>query len=166
MMIVVEERLAEVFAQLPPIGGVACKYHFGDGIEANKFIKGANHDVYPLVYQTSNNWTGMVVPEIEVETDLVLLLCVQNLNQDMYNSERWATSYRNVLLPLFENVDKALQRSGIISSDYRYSVRNYPNYSERESKENNKFIDIVDAIEVSLRVTISANCVQTINFNF
>lgn len=54
----------------------------------------------------------MVLPEIEVETDLVLLLCVQNLNQDMYNERRWATSYRSVLLPLFENVDKALQRSG------------------------------------------------------
>lgn len=168
-MIVVEERLAELFMQLPSMSvtdekpeGFKPVYHFGDGKELNKFITESQHKVYPLIYQTSYDETQFA-KQGYVRTNLELVLAVQT-NAELYNTERWATTYRNILVPLFNNIDTAFKQSGIIRSEYEYRVRKRPNYSETDSKEKNAFVDIIDALVVNLQVEITSACINTIIF--
>jgi len=156
-MIVVEECLMQLFNTFIP----EAKYHFGDDKEANAFIKGSNGNSYPLIYQTSNNWRDGVNKRF-IETDLVFILAVRNEHTDMYNTNRWATSYRNVLLPLYEKVKAIFTQSKIILSATDYEVTNHPNYSEVETtKAKNKFIDIIDALEVRVTLKITNGCIDT-----
>ena len=160
-MTVVEERLSELFYLIPArtftdSNGVEHttpkpKYHFGDAKEANAFINGRKNDAYPLIYQISNTETHT---EKGVDTRLELVLAMQNLKVSMYNTERWATSYQNVLMPLLQNVQTALEKSGIIVSNFEYEVIKHPNYSETEAKDKTAFVDIVDAIVLTVQIKI------------
>lgn len=162
MSIVVEERLNDLFALLPATSdGFKPVYHFGDGIELNKFVIGRENQVYPLIYQTSTREEQQMKQNL-VETRLEIFLAVQTTT-DLYNTERWATSYRNVLLPLFENIHKAFIRSGIISSEWKYDIDKIPNYNRLEGK--NGTLDILDVLRFRLNVIISGSCIQRFNFN-
>lgn len=167
-MTVVEEYLTALFAQIPArtTNGIEVRkpfYHFGDGKEANKFIAGHNTDCYPLIYQISNQETHV---RGYVTTNLELVLCTQNKCQDQYNSERWELSYKNILVPLCENVQKCLEESGVIDSVFSYTIRKEPNYSVSEAKESNAYIDIVDAIVLSVEVKIRPKgCIVKTIFN-
>lgn len=155
-MIVVEDVLKALFIQIPERtnNGVAVRkpfYHFGDKKEANKFISAKGSDCYPLIYQISNEETHL---KEYVTTTLELVICTLNENQDQFNTERWELSYKNVLLPLLNDIIKCLEESMIIFSEWEYSITKVPNYSDTEAKEDNGFIDIVDAIVLSVEVTI------------
>lgn len=163
-MIVVEQVLADAFKMLPAMGvserypeGFKPVYHFGDGIELNKFIIGNKHAVYPLIYQTSFEET-QYDKKGYVATNLELVLAMQNTETDMFNSQRWATSYKNILMPLFENINTLFKQSGIIRSDYEWRVRKRPNYSQTEIKDKNVTVDIIDAIVVNLTIEITKGC--------
>lgn len=169
-MIVVEEKLAELFNLLPPFpdtNGNMVKpvYHFGDGIEANEFIKKRNHAVYPLIYQNLTEETQNIKANT-VSTRLEIVLCVKT-RTEMLNTERWATTYRNVLMPLLNNIGILFTKSNVILSNLEFDIAKFPNYSETESKQKNAFIDIVDAIRVRVPITIDGNlCLpKQINFN-
>lgn len=158
-MTVVEEILTALFAQIPArtTNGIEVRkpfYHFGDGKEANKFIAGHNTDCYPLIYQISNEETHL---RGYVTTNLELVICTQNKCIDQYNSERWELSYKNVLVPLCEDVQTSLEKSGVITSEFEYTIRKEPNYSVSETKDANAYIDIVDAIVLSVQIKIEPN---------
>jgi len=161
-IIVVEERLTELFSLLPE---PKPKYHFGDDIELNKFIKGSNGNAYPLIYQTSLEkiYHGN---SREVEVNPLQFFIAVQTNTDLYNTERWATSYREQLMPLLQNIMTVFEKSNIVTSTYDYTIREFPNYgaAEQNSKEH-KTIDIIDAIQVSFRATINGNCI-TKNIKF
>lgn len=171
-MIVIEEILSELF-QLIPVrqwkdsNDIAQetpkpKYHFGDTKEANRFIIAQDTKAYPLIYQTS---TRQLDTRKWSETTLTLVLATRNTELSLYNTERWAMSYRNVLLPLLDDVKRCLERSGVIASDFDYNIDKRPNYSETDSKDKNKFVDIVDAIILSLDVRFIKACInKDINF--
>ena len=159
-MIVVEEKLAELFNLLPPFpdtNGNMVKpvYHFGDGIEANEFIKKRNRAVYPLIYQNLTEETQNIKANT-VSTRLEIVLCVKT-RTEMLNTERWATTYRDVLMPLLNNIGILFTKSNIILSNLEFDIAKFPNYSETESKQKNAFIDIVDAIRVRVPITIDGN---------
>lgn len=163
----VEETLKAIFEQLPNRTVRKPVYHFGDGKEANRFIAESKFAVYPLIYQTS---TDEIQTEKWIETDLELVIATQNLNVEMFNTERWATSYRNVLMPLVQDIQGAFEQSGVIipssGSNLSYSLSKRPNYSETESKEKNAFVDIVDAIVMRVGIRITEGCVnKNISFN-
>ena len=157
-MIVVEERLTDMFALLPLIDGFKPVYHFGDGKELNKFIIESKHKVYPLIYQTSYEEIQDTKSDY-VDVDLELVLAVQT-RTDLYNTERWATTYRNVLMPLLSNIDTIFKQSGIIRSDYKYRLRKRPNYSQTDSKDKNATVDILDALVFNLNVEITSDCIN------
>jgi len=165
MSVVVEERLTELFSFLPEIGEWGKpKYYFGDDKEINSLIKVSGGNIYPLIYQTSNRFNENAKNPNVVEADLTFVLAVQN-TVPMFNSNRWATSYRNVLRPLYENIKILFSKANIIVSDFEYQVDTTPNYSETESKEKNKFIDIVDALVVSVTLKITSGCINTVALN-
>lgn len=166
-MIVVEERMMELFSQLPQTtsNGITYPkpvYHFGDDLELNKFILGkqeAQELVYPLIYQTSFEETQYPF-ESEVETRLEMFIAYKT-ETDLYNTQRWATSYRNILMPTFENIHTAFVKGNIVQSEFQYDVRKFPNYGadERNSTEH-KTVDIIDAVRFRLNCRINNRCIN------
>lgn len=178
--IVVEEVLSDIFNLIPDrqysyakdddtitVTVPKPRYYFGDAKECNALIKKRGEKIYPLIFQTSNS-EGHNRDAREVTTDLVLVLAHRNTRIDLLNTQRWATSYRNILMPLVDNVIQALSESGLIRFDGTYTLEKVPNYSETEAKDKNAFIDIVDAIIFRATITLNVKnkCInKNINFN-
>lgn len=161
--LVVEEYLYEIFNLIPArtftdIKGAAQTvskptYHFGDAKECNSLIRLKEGGIYPLIYQISVQETQL--PKAgSVTTNLELVLATRNKKVSLLNTERWATSYRNILMPLVNNIYQALNESGIVDFDRTYELEKRPNYSETEAKTANAFIDIVDAVIFRATITI------------
>lgn len=167
-LIVVEERMMQLFALLPDVGEYKPKYHFGDSIELNKFITGRtseNLTSYPLIYQTSFRERQM--PERgEVQVNGLEMFIAVVTDPSLYNTERWATSYRTILMPTFKNIHTVFRKSNIITSEYNYEVEKFPNYGnpERNGTEN-VTVDIIDALRFRVDVVINNNCI-TKNIKF
>lgn len=174
-MIVVEEILQALFVQIPEwfflndsaerIDVPKPQYHFGDVKEANRFITAKKTDCYPLIYQILGEETHT---RGYITTNLQLVLCTQNRNIEQFNTERWQISYKNVLVPLLERVQACLEQAGVVTSEFNYTIRKEPNYSETPtSKDKNAFVDIVDAIVLNVDVVIRPKgCVnKNIKFN-
>lgn len=172
-MIVVEERLAEAFAQLPNIGattdpvfaGFKPVYDWGDQFNLMATLKrysDSSTSPYPLIYQVSTE-SEQQAHANECTADLVLYLAVQNTNTDLVNKERWAMSYRNVLNPLAENIEKVFRRAQIFTWDAVYKLDRQPNFGKDTA---NFTLDIWDVLIFTTNININANCIQeTINFN-
>lgn len=155
--IVVEDVLMAVFGLIParqyeyPEGEQndvkKPEYHFGDAKECNAFIIRMNRDVYPLIYQISTQETQQPKSgSVSVNLELVIATLTDG---SKLNDERWATSYKNILMPLVDNIYQALNESGIVmfTDDYNeYELEKRPNYSGSSTKDANAFIDIVDAV--------------------
>jgi hypothetical protein len=162
---ILEERLISVFEQLPEVDGFKPVYHFGDDVEFNRFILKSTDSVYPLIWQLIKRESDDDIRK-NIKTDLEFFIAVRNLNVDMFNTERWETSYKNVLVPVYENIKKAFIRSGIVRSDFVYEVFKKPNYSQIDNNDKNKTIDIIDAILVRLpNAEITKDCVRIIKFD-
>lgn len=166
-MIIVEERLDEVFTQLPEIDGFKPVYDWGDKFNLIKTLtlySNNSESPYPLIYQTSKGSTQNLNTQMAT-TDLVLVLACRNTDVSLVNRNRWAMSYKNVLYPLYDNIVECLRQAGIFLYDQNIRVDEYPNYSENENE--NKTIDIWDALEVRVsNLVISKNCIiENIIFN-
>lgn len=163
-MIIVEEVLTEMFEGLPEISGFKPTYKWGDEIHLLKQLtiySKENKSIYPLIYQTSNSSEQNKIERLCI-TNLELVLACQNIDTSLTNEQRWAMSYRNVLFPLVENLEKCFTRSGIITWDKKYSIKEYPNYGN--GKENFT-ADKWDALVFKAKITINKGCVKNINYN-
>ena len=161
-MIIVEKRLNDAFAQLPPIGGFKPVYKWGNEMHLLKQLKAysdANESPYPLIYQTSNESEQDTVKKI-CETKLVLVIATRNTETDLLNDNRWAMSYKSVLYPVLENIEKVILRAGIFNSLPSYRLTNFPNYG---SGTENFTADIWDALQVEFLdpLVITNDCINT-----
>lgn len=162
MSIVVEERLLELFDKLPPTSdGFKPVYHFGDGIELNQFVKHNDYAVYPLIYQSSLRCNINTDRDEAVLSPLEFFIAVKT-ETELNNKERWATSYKNVLQPLYINIQRLFEVSGIIRYEQSqvWQQERFPAYSQTEGRTESKTIDIIDAIRVSLNCTIENRCIN------
>lgn len=157
-MIVVEKRMAEIISYLPEVKGFKPYYHFGDNIELNNYIKLANHKVYPLIYQTSYQWNyNRKADNVSLTFDAFIAVQTE---QARLNTERWEATYKEILLPTFENLVKAFEQSNIIRSDYNFNMSNHPNYGSTDTDSRQaKTIDIIDALRFRFDCTITNNCI-------
>jgi len=169
-MIVIEDRFEEMIDVLPEMFNkkvsedlpFKVKYSFGDDKELNSYLLSLKGDAYPLIW--------MVYPLLEVHTlkkvkveDLSFILAVKT--NDIYlNKQRFATNYKNVLVPLYNNFTELLERANIVNLNEKIRVVKYPHYSNEElptgdeklkSSEKNKTIDIWDALKVTISCTIT-----------
>jgi hypothetical protein len=171
-MVVVEERNSLVFEQLPSMSvslpesvGFKPVYKWGNEKHLIKLLKEfdkENKSIYPLIYQTSNQSVQDVIRN-SCTTDLVFILACRNLETDLLNENRWAMSYKNILYPLVENIEKCFHRAGIYTWDGIFTIQEFPNYGENEQ---NKTTDIWDALLFSTSITIRGDksCIKTIKF--
>jgi len=134
-------------------------YHYGDSKELNNLIVALDHKIYPIIFQTSTNWDGdSKDPKSETEITLVIATLT---SATLLNDQRWATTYKNILLPTLNYILQIFTKSRVISWDGKYSVQNAPNYSETESKDLDKFVDIVDAIVLTTNIKVDGgSCID------
>lgn len=149
-MIVVEERLHEIFSQLPLIDNKQPVYAWGDLPHLNKWVE-KKPDTYPLIYQISKDELQKT-QQRRVKTQWDAVIATQNPNTDLFNDERWALSFRNVLNPIAERIAEGFNKCGFITWNGEVKIKRFGNYGEN----NEHFtVDIWDAIRFTATIEIS-----------
>ena len=168
-IIVVEDRLRAVFDTLPPMIVDLVEYpivfKYGDEKELMSFLKNTqgNDTPYPLIwlvypYEEKHNRTHVSI------TDMSFVLAVET-NEEMFNEERFETTYKDVLFPLYDNIRKLFNMANIITTNDTYKVIKFPNYSgEDGGSEEQKTVDIWDALKITFNCTINDWCLEPIEF--
>lgn len=164
-MIIVEELLSKSFAKLPVTGDKKPVYRWGNKDHLIKILEQyqkANQTPYPLIYQVSNRSTQSPKAS-EVTTNLELVIAVRNIEFDMLNERRWATTYKGLLYPVLENIQTLFTKGNIFLWDSEYTIQEFPNYGNGTEHFT---VDHWDAIRFETSITIYGNrCLQqTINF--
>lgn len=172
-MIIVENRLKELFDTLPSvqIGGTSYPaiFKYGDQKELMLFLsttKGNTVKPYPLIWYVYPNAETDNGHGQEVSLTLSLVLAV-NSDAKMLNPERKETTYKTILEPLRDNVRTALKRASILNviadgDGTRFTTTKFPNYSgDDNNAEASELQDVWDAIKQVQNVTINNNCLKT-----
>lgn len=171
-MIIIEERLKELFATLPAIVGdngsdYFPRYDFGTTEDLVRYLKDLNKQKeagksvkkYPLVWlETPIKQKG---DESPVFIDLKLILATES-NSIASNTTRLEETFKGTLFPLLVNIKKSFRLSGfsrIMQPENNIETKFY-NYKGKDIGTT----DIWDAIkfECSLRIT---DCPQN-NINY
>lgn len=159
-MIVVEEKVNEVFKQLPTILDNKPLYAWGDEMHLDTWVKRrTSHGAYnyPLIYQTSKKEKQNILSN-EVETFWEAIVATQNTNTALLNDERWALSFRNELNPISENIVKGFELAGFTIVDGIVDTERYGNFGDGNK---NFTIDIWDALTIKCKLIINTNCIAT-----
>lgn len=173
-MILVEERLKELFPTLPnitDIDGVEHKPKFDFGTEEDLIVfindnRDAEINTYPLIWVQTPFPTEGKEPRLNCKLKLILAV---NSNSTLTNTERLEISFKPILVPLFENVIKAFNRCGFITLRNRDKEKrtNFFNYGVKEQGEKNTVIqttDIWDAIKFECEIEMSDCPLREINY--
>jgi hypothetical protein len=177
-MIVFEEQLERIVNILPSITdatSVVFPMNFGDGTieELNKFLLlPSSQSKYPLIWLAiGKNQHDEREPSVTRQARIII--ATRSLNSNEFNSFQRKNDLDVILMPIANNLLKALQLSGIS----RYNDRNFtseflPNYSvtyreEHEDKTKAQQIDVWNALQLDLNITFYnvTNCIQTNIFN-
>jgi hypothetical protein len=167
--IVVEDKLKEVFNYLPAITGSDSNnyvpiFKVGDEKELLAFFaQSQGNTKYPLIW--------LVMPYLEehinrnrvIIKNLSLILAVET-SSELLNSERLDLTFKPILYKLLDNVLDVFTVSNTIYHDNTYNITKYSNYEHDEdgSGEFGGFVDIWDAIKLTIDVSINSNCLREI----
>jgi hypothetical protein len=163
-MIVVENSLKDLFAQLPTINGFKPKFNWGSQDTLNLYLSQLKTtNKYPLIWLVETPENGNFATQ-SVEKSLKLIIAKQSVHVTNTNPIIWDTEFKDVLNPLLENVLKALDRSTITEiKDSKYKIQRISNYSEDNGK-NAKTIDNWNVIVLEVDVYFKDNCLKLIKF--
>jgi len=165
-MIVLEERLAEIFDTLPDIvnadGSFKPAFGYGDDLELSQFLKAKiNQAVHPLVWLVyGNEEKHDRNNKFLISQSTTFIIAAKNIIP-MLNEQRMKKTYSNILNPMLKNVKTALMSSGItqvmpIGDNVFFSVVKVPNYT--------KSIHIWDAIKLTCSIKVNACTFTQINY--
>jgi len=163
-MIVVENSLKDLFAQLPTINGFKPKFNWGSQDTLNLYLSQLKTtNKYPLIWLVETPENGNFATQA-VEKSLKLIIAKQSVHVTNTNPIIWDTEFKDVLNPLLENVLKALDRSTLTEiKDSKYKIQRISNYSEDNGK-NAKTIDNWNVIVLEVDVYFKDNCLKLIKF--
>lgn len=167
-MIVVEERLQELFSQIPEIqlnsnNSNKPFFSWGKKEELNRYILNTDEKVlYPLIWLLPSEDTQNILSEYATR-QAVFILATRETRDELYNPQRYQGSYKNTLNPLTSYVIQALQNSSItrIINPNDIKVFKEPNYSDQGE---NATIDKWDAVRIECNVEINNNCLNTLKW--
>lgn len=161
-MIVVENILSDIFAQLPTIQGFQPKFNWGSQNALNLYISQLKQtNKYPLIWLVESPET---VNYKSVEKSVKLIIAKQSVHTTNTNPIIWETEFKDVLNPLLDNVIKALDRSTATEiKDKKYKIQRISNYSEDNGKSS-KTIDNWNVIILELDVFFKDKCINQIKF--
>lgn len=162
-MIIAESRLGDIFATLPEVADLDAnlfkpRYDFGSEEDLLVFIndnRDAKVNTYPLIWvQTPLRVKGQM-PRLSVKLNLIMATCSSS---DLPNTERLRVSFTPLLIPVYENVIKAFNRSGFTKLMNRENeVRtHFYNYGVQGKSQGT---DIWDALKLECEIEMS-DCAQ------
>lgn len=165
--IIVEERLGETFSYLPMIiGNNGQSYNpvfkAGDQKELNAFFAQSQGKTnYPLI------WLDMPIIErhknrsrVDVK-NLIMILAVETNSQMLY-SERIDKTFKPILFKLLDDILDNFTISNIVRYSGDFEISKFGNYSDEVEIEKGKFVDIWDAIKLTIDVSINNECLREI----
>lgn len=169
-MIIVEDRLKELFATLPPIIGDNTMsylpvYDFGTQEDLIRLLNDFNKQAvkkYPMIWlETPVKQVGESSP---VFVDLKLILATQS-NSQLSNRERLEETFKKTLFPLLENVKKSFRMSGFTRTmnPEKNIETKYYNFTDIETKIG-RGTDIWDAIKFESEVRFTDCQLRNINY--
>lgn len=153
----------DTYAGIPAVGGLKPIYEFGDEYHLNAIIKLYNQDkksIYPLIYNIENLSTQSSRGNI-TEVSLKLIIATRNKHTERKNTQRWATSYRNVLFPIAQHLDTLFTKSRMFVYDGEAVLREFPNYGNGKENETT---DVWDALRLDTTLQIRNGCIG--NFKY
>lgn len=174
--IIVEDKLSAMFGLIPArtftkpdntvVNVLKPTYDFGGFEEYNALIKEKGDAIYPLIFQKLNV-ENQSFNNVDVTTDIELIVAKNNKRTGLRNPTRWKTSYQNILMPLVNDIIKCFNESGIIMWDGTYTLEKHPNYAaNNETKDTNQVIDIIDVVVLKAIITIKGKgCINKTIFN-
>lgn len=169
-MIVFETRLGELIELLPPYVNTVTetvfpiKYGWGTQDELNKYLSLPRAESpYPLV------WLNVGIDkdnlnEPRVQRRARILIATNSDKQSEMNPFVYQTDYKEILVPVAQNLIKALQQSGISQIINNEIDREFlPNFSIRE---NNGQVDVWNVLMIEAEIAfIGQECINRIYFN-
>lgn len=168
-MIVIEDRLTEMFDYLPEMknaNDVLFKptFMYGTQKQLLDFLRQNSKGTskYPLIWLVYPYEEKHCRSEVEFK-NLTLVLAVET-NSKMLNSQRMKETYAKVLIPLFDNIKKCFNKANISNSSDEYFVTKFPNYSHKEDEVENEATYIWDALRVTFDGKLNSNCLKPIIF--
>ena len=167
-MIVVEDRLKEIFGFLPQINGYDPVFGYGNKVQLSTFIKSANDrgsDVYPLIWLLYPNKEDHKKRGREVECEDLTLILAVNTKASLSNKERIENVYKQYLIPLADNVRYVLESASIANLNPEFEIIKFPNYSgDLSNGEENYTVDRWDALKCVFSISINNKCLNDIRF--
>lgn len=165
--IIVENRFSEMFDYLPALLDADDNPHnivfeFGDQKELLAFLKESEgqSEPYPLIWLQYPYEENHQKTRVEIK-NMVLVFAVKT-NVEMFNRERFETTFGEVLFPLLDNVKKLFRLANIIDTDNTYRMVKFPNYSATEEGDEQVVFDTWDALKITFDCTINNWCLTPI----
>lgn len=164
-MIIFEERIQEIISLLPAhTEGEAPNvrtfpvnfYWAKDMKDVNQYLK-LKDQKYPLIILVRSPEKLKNRLSEEVTRDCRFILATAERNIEKLNTERWQSSYKNVLNPLAEKFLEAIETSTISRLHDNFKLDRVPNYVDASPDQ---MIDIWDTIVIDCTVSINNNCLK------
>lgn len=173
--IIVEQVFDSLFDTIPQYeDNHKLSFGYGEQKELNALLltKQLNgNPCYPLLWYNLPNDLEGDNQYVEGMFDFVLATTTQ---LDWFNDQRFKYNFKEILYPHFSLVLQALSKANSItlfdiSGNNKYRYTNYPNYGNPttfEGKDEQKQVDIWDAIKFTVKLRVYGNCDFTnINYN-
>lgn len=166
-MIVIEDRLTELFSLIPEIqiNSINSKkpvFSWGEKEELNRWIELYDSSLYPLIWLLPSKDTHNLQSNL-VEKNVSLIIATLETRDELLNPQRYKGSFQSVLNPLTDYVLQALENSSItrLVNPSNVDILKKPNYSDREE---NGTIDKWDAVRIDCEVEFNNNCLRNIQW--
>jgi len=170
-MIIVEERLKELFNTLPDItvgqNSYPVSFDFGSHKDLLRYMnseqKFQGGVSYPLIW-LETPFDREVKRNGEVNISGLTLILATLSDSEQSNSTRLEVAFKTTLIPLSELVLEALRKSGFtqIINDGQRTETNFYNYGVDETEHQTT--DIWDVIKIELDLIMDSKCLRCINF--
>ena len=169
-MIVAEHMIRAIVDTIPAIQVnpsllAKAKFHWGDEKELNRYIQLKKANSYPLIWllPSPDNYEGSLGQEMTKECSFII--ATRETRKDLFNDERYITSFGLVLQPLTDSLIHGLSTSTITDkTEDAWEIMKFPNYSADDDK--NGTIDLWDAIKLTIGVRFKSDlkCLKPINY--
>lgn len=169
-MIVVEEKLRDLFDMIPEIEINASNlvkpcFSWGDEGALRQFMVAAynidvNFNLYPLIWllpsKDDNN------PRAKTLTKKVsLVISTLETRDELLNDQRLQGTFKNVLNPLSDYIEQCFLNSSITLLQSNIETFKHPNYSVNKKSGS---IDKWDAMRIDCEVEFNSNCLKPIKW--
>lgn len=168
-MIVVEQRLQELFNTLPPvlIPDAADNlvphdifFDWGKIEDLNVLIK--QEDVYPLLWLETGFDESHNNQKNEVSVSLSFKIATSGLNSSLLNQQRILSTFALVLIPTLDNIRKAFERSNItVLENQDWNITKFYNWSDEQNLETSQ---VWDALRFDIDLIINNDCLKPFSY--